>query len=642
MRLLRAALAALVLAVLLAGFPLVFALTVGNPLQGWDGLRAGDLSATVLLDILATAGWGAWACFAWAVLGEIAALAAGTARPHLPVPMPGVQHLAHSLVTAAFLVLPSTGAVLLPGPAPHTTPAAITLHTAATAADTTRPRPVDAATPGTHPEHRTAMHRAEGRPSASSLSALSSSEFARGAGVGLVAGISLRELARLRRRQWRHRRPGRIIAATPAAVIPAEMTLTRRGSDAISDTDRAQVLAARATTQDQPMAPARGQAPWDAFCDAAGALLPQFTLTRSDTLPVTGPASTSAPNPVNPGTSSTEASRSVGQDTTDPRAGDRGTPTLGLSVLSEPVTRVLTASASTARDVATLAPQVHDRIRRLVGCADPGLDDDLAAWHDRTTRRPRLSVLGPVTVRAAGDLPSPRPRLAWHTEVLTYLAAHPRGVSPEQFGTDLWPDDPDILTKPKLRRAIHVVRHWLGTNPRTGHEYLPQTMPAAGITLYRVEDLLSDAELFRRLRLRGITHGPHGIHDLETALTLVTGPPFDPAQRRRDGYTWLIDTPVDAESTAMIIDVAHVVATHHLSTGRPDLAARAARVSLTAGSRDDIPLLDLIAACDAQGHHGEATHWIQQILINHDTDIEEDLPPRTAEILHRRQWHQAS
>ena len=118
----------------------------------------------------------------------------------------------------------------------------------------------------------------------------------------------------------------------------------------------------------------------------------------------------------------------------------------------------------------------------------------------------------------------------------------------------------------------------------------------------------------------------------------MTGEPYEAATRRPGGYTWLLDAPHDHEYTAMIIDVAHLVATQRLATGRPDLAARAAKVSLSAGSQDDIPLLDLVAACDAQGHHAEATMWIQRILSNHDATIEEELPPRTAEILHRRQW----
>jgi hypothetical protein len=88
----------------------------------------------------------------------------------------------------------------------------------------------------------------------------------------------------------------------------------------------------------------------------------------------------------------------------------------------------------------------------------------------------------------------------------------------------------------------------------------------------------------------------------------------------------------------MIVDVAHTVATHDLGAGRPELAEAAAQVALEAGSYEDIPLLDLVAACDAQDKRAEADTYVVRILANHDAEVEEDLPPRTAEILFRRHW----
>jgi hypothetical protein len=148
--------------------------------------------------------------------------------------------------------------------------------------------------------------------------------------------------------------------------------------------------------------------------------------------------------------------------------------------------------------------------------------------------------------------------------------------------------------------------------------------------------MLVDADLFQRLRLRGVARGPDGIADLQAALALVTGIPFD--QHRPGGYAWLAETPLDHEYTAMIVDVAHVVATHHLAAGDADAADAAARVAILAGTSDDVALLDLVAVCDARGHHAEAEQVIRRIMNNHDADVEEDLPPRTAEILYRRQW----
>jgi hypothetical protein len=316
-------------------------------------------------------------------------------------------------------------------------------------------------------------------------------------------------------------------------------------------------------------------------------------------------------------------------------------PADATSVLPEPTSTYLERTATTAEDIETLAPGVTSEGRRQIEDADPTLDADLAAWQAPDSPLPKLTLLGPVDVTAHGPLPQTRPRKAWNVEVVAYLACHPRGVSAEQFGTDLWPGDPDIARKSKLRQAIYIARKWLGTNPRTGRDHLPPATPSpGGPALYQVEDILVDAELFRRLRLRGVARGPEGIPDLQAALDLVTGIPFD--QRRPGGYAWLAETPLDHEYSAMIVDVAHLVATHYLATGQPTLARAAAQTALTAGSTDDIALLDLVAACDAEGNKAEADRYIQRILANHDAEVEEDLPPRTARVLHRRWMGNAS
>ena len=61
-------------------------------------------------------------------------------------------------------------------------------------------------------------------------------------------------------------------------------------------------------------------------------------------------------------------------------------------------------------------------------------------------------------------------------------------------------------------------------------------------------------------------------------------------------------------------------------------------MALKAGSYEDVPLLDLVASCDAQDKRAEADAYVARILANHDAEVEEDLPPRTAEILFRRHW----
>jgi hypothetical protein len=308
---------------------------------------------------------------------------------------------------------------------------------------------------------------------------------------------------------------------------------------------------------------------------------------------------------------------------------------LSESALPLPPRAYFERTAADEADLIALAPRVPDTIRERIETSDTDLDVDLADWYDDTTTRPRITVLGPIQVRAQGDLPAGRPRLAWHTEVVTYLATRPRGATVEEFGTALWPDEPDVANKPKLRNSIYVARKWLGTDPNTGQDHLPANTRTGG-GAYRITGGLLDAELFRRLRLRGIARGEHGIPDLHAALDLVTGAPF--TRRRAGGYGWLTDPALDHEYTAAIIDVAHLIATHHLATGEPAQAAAAAEVALLAGSSADTPLLDLIAANEALGNTAEADSYVKRIMANHDAEVEEDLPPRTAAILHRRQW----
>ena len=388
----------------------------------------------------------------------------------------------------------------------------------------------------------------------------------------------------------------------------------------------AQMLAFAATTEDCPVPDAAGSKPWDEYSDAAGNLRHSQPVSAATTRP--------APVP--------DTSRGTEQDSADipaaHAAGDQAGSALSdsTSVLPLSPDTYLDQTASAPADLDTLAPHVDQATRAQVESIDPELDRDLTAWHDPACTQPKVRLLGPVSVTAQGSLPQRNPRLLWNTEIVAYLATRPSGVSVETYGTALWPDDPNIASKTKARQSISIVRQWLGINQRTGREHLPKGGGAGLTNPYRLEDVLVDAELFRRLRLRGTARGSKGIADLRAALDLVTGVPF--SERRPEGYHWLADDALDHIYAGMIVDVAHVVATHHLAAGEPELAASTAHVALKAGSSEDVPLLDIVAACDAQGNRAEADAYIKRILANHDAEVEEDLPPRTAEVLYRRQW----
>lgn len=369
----------------------------------------------------------------------------------------------------------------------------------------------------------------------------------------------------------------------------------------------AQMLADAAVAEDRRVPPARGNEPWDAAADACGNLRVASGGPDDESL-----------------TSSSPPTQAV------------------ASVLPLGEQTYVDAAATTDRDVRVLAPVPGEGVRAKVELADPDLDRDLADWFDDSSPRPKLTLLGPVRVRAQGRLPERNPRRQFYTEVVAYLATRNGGATSEQYATAIWPNEPDVVGKTKVRQAISVVRAWLGSDPETRVDYLPSGVTAAAAGRYRIDCALVDAQLFRRLRVRGTARGSDGIADLDAALGLVTGRPFDlptPRVSGAGGYSWVVDADsrLDHEFAAMIVDVAHVVATHHLGAGNPQLAADAATVALLSGTFEDVPLLDLVAACDALGNRAEADAYVARILANHDAEVEEDLPPRTAAILHRRQ-----
>ena len=364
----------------------------------------------------------------------------------------------------------------------------------------------------------------------------------------------------------------------------------------------AQMLAQAAVAADEPMPAAAGDQRWQGFCDAAGSLLPEHTLPRGE------------------------------QGDWPPGAVDEP----ATSLLPLPDRRYLDAGATTAADLATLAPAAPETLRPAVEEADPTLDQDVAAWLDPDTDLPRLRLLGPVLLRAHGTLE--KNRVGFYTEVVAYLATRQSGATSAQFETSL------NLAPARARSDIRVARNWLGINPRTGRKHLPDALKSAsgvarGIGVYELEDVLVDADLFRRLRVRGQARGADGIGDLSMALSLVSGAPFD--QLRATGYEWLTEgVRIDHHLVCAIVDVAHVVTTRALATGDLTAARAAAELAELAAPYEEIPRLDLVAVRAAEGHPEDSDAYLRDEVCNRSDDggPPEDLSARTQEILRRRQW----
>lgn len=255
---------------------------------------------------------------------------------------------------------------------------------------------------------------------------------------------------------------------------------------------------------------------------------------------------------------------------------------------------------------------------------DRTLDADLADWH-AATGRPRVRLLGTITVdRTAGD--APRRNTARLTDLAAYLACHPEGVTREDLGRDVFPPGSSDAAQ---RNLVAELRRWFGTDAQDG-AYLPRVVDPQD--RYTLRGVLLDAQLFRRLRLRGLTRGAAGIEDLWAALTLVTGEPLNHAAL---GYGWLADDPIWLTYPAMAADTAHLLASHHLAAGERGRAIDAATAGLLAGGDDQL-MLDLIAAHDAQGRPSKAPAVIGRLLAQHEAQVEEDLPPAVLRAIRRR------
>lgn len=308
----------------------------------------------------------------------------------------------------------------------------------------------------------------------------------------------------------------------------------------------------------------------------------------------------------------------------------------GTALLPRPTEEYVRVAATTQDDIETLAPVVPETTRAAVEDADPTLDQEVTWWFDPNCRLPRISVLGPVHGRAHGDATEVAGRKPFYTEMLAFLALHPDGVTSGQVA------DAFAITPKRARVDMNALRSWLGTNPHTSGAHLPKADESRaarqrGGHFYQVDDVLLDADLFRRLRARGQARGTAGINDLVTALRLVTGQPF--GQLRTNGWAWVLEGDrLDHILTCAIVDVAHIVTTHALAEGDLAMAREAVEVAHHAAPYDEITNLDLVAVASAEGHEELAEQLLNDRIYNRsDDDLGPvELPPRTQDMTSKR------
>jgi hypothetical protein len=179
-----------------------------------------------------------------------------------------------------------------------------------------------------------------------------------------------------------------------------------------------------------------------------------------------------------------------------------------------------------------------------------------------------------------------------------------------------------------VRSKVGKLRDWLGKDPSTGQYYVPlmhqtDAAKATGTPAYELRGVLVDADLFRRLHLRGKTKGADGLNDLGAALTLVTGEPLTGFKDRRGNWVYDGDRP-DQQYIVAIADVAHIVATAALEAGDKLAARQAALVAIKASPAEEVARRDYEAA----GGHLNDRAQSQGSLFPDD----EDWPDRTRAI----------
>lgn len=112
-----------------------------------------------------------------------------------------------------------------------------------------------------------------------------------------------------------------------------------------------------------------------------------------------------------------------------------------------------------------------------------------------------------------------------------------------------------------LQTRLSEIRSRLGAAP-DGQPYLPR--PTHGYSFH--PDVTSDWRRFQDLATRGLADPQGGTGDLENALALLRGKPFE----GRD-FSWA--DAVQQEMISRIIDTAHTLAVRHTEGDQPDLDA---------------------------------------------------------------------
>ena len=345
-------------------------------------------------------------------------------------------------------------------------------------------------------------------------------------------------------------------------------------------------------------------------------------------------AATGPDHPIPPATESwaEQTDATGGRVAAAPEANNGSPPAEALVGAGQPIANAGQPSAnggqpSAARQPSTNGSQPDHR--------DQELDEAFAEWQRDGDQPPRIAILGPVRVVAAGPPPTHRARLC--QELVVYLAARgEQGADAAELTSHLWPGQPP---DPAVRTAVLTsARRWLGNAP-DGEPWLTE---AGHDGRYRLRaGPLIDWHLFRRLRTRGEQVGPAGARDLKAALWLVRGAPLADigelaSASTRIPYSWLPHSSVNPELIlAGVVDTAHQLVELSLAAGDLATAHWAVQRAWLADPRrsDDHPWRDVLRLRHAEGDQEQLRAVVADLLRWRDAEHPDELSPATRDLI---------
>ncbi|MCM0621946.1 hypothetical protein [Nocardioides bruguierae] len=173
---------------------------------------------------------------------------------------------------------------------------------------------------------------------------------------------------------------------------------------------------------------------------------------------------------------------------------------------------------------------------------DAELLQDWNDWNDPVCTRPKVRVLGPVDVMAAGGSRDGIRNVASTIEFIIYLAFRERGVTKDRAAEDLGWSPATVQNRARDARRMMGLRE-------DGTEWLPDaaTTESArhrGVPTYELRPgVLLDAALFERAATSDLPRGD-----------LLLGEPF--GELRPGGYGWLLEGDRHDLRLASIVDDA--------------------------------------------------------------------------------------